>query len=99
MARSSLFVLSSLWEGLPTVLVEALALGVPIVSTDCESGPREILEGGRHGKLVTPGDSNALAAAIIETLLNKRSSFSGTQRFELNFVSEQYRSLIDQISN
>ena len=99
MARSSLFVLSSLWEGLPTVLIEALALGVPVVSTDCESGPREILEGGRYGQLVQPGDANALAAAISQALLNKQPSFNGTERFDRKFISEQYLSLIDQVSN
>jgi glycosyltransferase involved in cell wall biosynthesis len=98
LARSSLFVLSSLWEGLPTVLIEALALGVPVVSSDCESGPREILERGRHGKLVKPGDPEALSLAIIEALLHRPSKFTGAQRFDLNYVSRQYRSLVDQLS-
>jgi len=92
-------VLSSLREGLPTVLIEALALGVPVVSTDCESGPREILEGGRYGQLVKPGDADALAAAIREALLNKQPSFNRTERFERKSISEQYLSLINQVSN
>jgi len=99
LAHSSLFVLSSLWEGLPTVLIEALALAVPVVSTDCESGPREILMGGLYGKLVNPGDPIALAEAMRETLLQKRTSVDCVQRFQQDRVTEQYRSLVDEISN
>ena len=68
MAHAGVFVLSSRWEGLPSVLIEALFCEVPVVATDCLSGPREILEGGRYGALVPVGDEEALAAAI-ETAL------------------------------
>lgn len=68
MASSSIFVLSSAWEGLPTVLVEALALGCRIVSTDCRNGPSEILEGGRHGELVPVGAPSEMATAIVRAL-------------------------------
>lgn len=70
LAHSRLFGFTSKWEGLPFALIEALAVGVPVVATDCPSGPREVLEEGRYGPLVPIGDDEALAGAMLATLKN-----------------------------
>lgn len=74
MARAKVFALASFWEGLPTVLVEALACGTPIVSTDTRFGPREILADGRWGRLTAVGDSESLAQALLATLRGEHPS-------------------------
>jgi glycosyltransferase involved in cell wall biosynthesis len=93
MARARLFVLSSGWEGLPTVLLEALACGCPVVSTDCPSGPSEILEYGALGRLVPVGDDLGLADAVLLTLNEGRDSDrlrKGATRFSLDRTVERY---------
>lgn len=94
--NGSVFVLSSLWEGLPTVLVEALYCGPPIVATDCPSGPREILQNGKFGRLVPVADHEALAKAIGDALDGKisRPPIESWQPYDLETVVDQYVDLL-----
>lgn len=68
--RSTIFVLPSFYEGLPCVIIEALALGVPVISTNCLSGPAEILDGGKYGLLTPVGDEFSMAEGILKVLIN-----------------------------
>jgi glycosyltransferase involved in cell wall biosynthesis len=70
MRHASVFAHTSRWEGLGIVLVEALACGTPVVAMDCPHGPSEILEGGRYGRLVPPGDYRGFAQALERALAN-----------------------------
>lgn len=74
MRRADIFVLSSRFEGLPGVLIQAMATGTPVVSTNCPSGPREILKEGEYGPLVPVGDSRALSDGIQAVLADSPSS-------------------------
>ena len=97
MARATVFVLSSLFEGLPTVLIEALAVGTRVVSTNCESGPAEILANGQYGKLVAVGDVKGIAEAIISTLESPCDSEALRRRaaeFSLEKALTQYRQVL-----
>jgi glycosyltransferase involved in cell wall biosynthesis len=92
MARASAFVLSSRWEGLGIVLIEAMYLGTPVVSTDCPHGPREILKDGKYGLLVPVGDEAVLAQAMQKAIaqgpaLPPQESW---QPFEAKTVVNQY---------
>jgi glycosyltransferase involved in cell wall biosynthesis len=92
MKKADVLALSSVAEGLPNVLIEAIALGTPVVSTDC-GGPREILNRGTVGKLVPVGDSEAMAKAICELLDNPPSSSllqAKARDFDLSVIGEKY---------
>ncbi|WP_251965829.1 glycosyltransferase [Salinibacter ruber] len=98
--RADLFVLSSAWEGMPNALIEAFVLGAPIVSTDCPSGPSEILEGGRWGRLVPVGDVEAMGQATRKALDEPVGSAEEaieertTDRFDIEDVGTQYLTLL-----
>ena len=97
MSRATLFVLSSRNEGLGNVLIEAMACGCPCVSTDCPSGPAEILDNGRFGPLVPVGDDSALAAAmerVLDSPPEKDLLMARAQEFSLDVTVDQYERLI-----
>jgi len=96
MAHAALFVLSSRWEGLPTVLVEAMSLRTPVIATDCPSGPREILRDGQFGQLVPVGDPCALALAIRNSLADRAHCppDESWKPYELDFVMDQYLNIL-----
>lgn len=80
MSRSRMFVLSSLWEGLPGVLIQAMSAECPVISTDCHSGPREILLDGKLGRLVPVGNPRLLAEAMSNEITNPQSVIGLRQR-------------------
>jgi len=97
MSKATVFVISSVWEGFGNVLVEAMACGMPVVSTDCPSGPSEILEYGRYGPLVPVGDIEALAEAIGLTLENPIDAETLQRRagnFSIDNIPDQYLDIL-----
>ena len=102
MARADVFALSSRWEGFVNVLLEALALGMPVVSTDCHSSPREILQNGEYGRLVPPGDALELSVALLDTLRSppqREHQEKGVAHYSPEVLFEKYRALIDNPSD
>ncbi|WP_261824620.1 glycosyltransferase [Vibrio neonatus] len=100
LAKADLFVLSSIFEGFGNVLVEALALNIPVVSTDCPSGPAEILENGKWGKLVPPSDIKRLSFAILNTLESHQSkdTLVRATEFSVQAVVDKYIELVNEES-
>ena len=96
-ATADLFVLSSDYEGFGNVLVEALSFGLPVVSTDCPSGPAEILENGRFGRLVRVGDADALAKAMqaaLQTPVDRDALIRRAADFAPDIAARKYLDLL-----
>ncbi|PNY83002.1 glycosyl transferase [Deinococcus koreensis] len=94
MARSAVFALSSRYEGLPTVLIEALALGTAVVSTDCPHGPAEILARARSGTLVPVGDVGALSQGILAALEAGGQPAADLRPFGMSYPAQRYLELL-----
>jgi glycosyltransferase involved in cell wall biosynthesis len=98
MTNASAFILSSRWEGLPTVLIEAMACGCPVISTDCPSGPEEILEAGKYGHLIPIGDAVALSEAMLKILehpVNQNLTVQKALQFSVDRSVSQYLEILD----
>jgi glycosyltransferase involved in cell wall biosynthesis len=104
-ARSSLYVMSSRREGFPMVLLEAMAVGLPVVSFDCPTGPADIIREGVDGHVVPNGDRDALAAAMSDLMgdAGKRRSFGaaaleGASRYELGTIARRWEDLLAEVA-
>jgi glycosyltransferase involved in cell wall biosynthesis len=104
MSQASLFVLSSRFEGLPMVMIEAMSLGLPVVSFDCPTGPREVIEDGRSGVLVSDGDVDALALAmlaVVEDPERRRALGAGAAErardYALESIGPRWEALIAEL--
>jgi len=98
MAQADLFVLSSWYEGFGNVLIEAMAVGCPIVSTDCPSGPNEILDNGHYGALVPVKNDSAMATSIAECLENPTNPdklYDRANEFAIEAVVDCYAQLFE----
>jgi len=93
MARAKALLMTSRWEGLPTVLVEASALRVPIISFDCRYGPAEITDYGRHGYLISAHDEQAFARAIISVTQGVQPSIPDVTSYRYEFAARRYMEL------
>jgi glycosyltransferase involved in cell wall biosynthesis len=104
--EASLFVLTSRREGMPLVLLEAMAAGLPVVAADCPTGPAEVLDGGRYGVPVPAGDAAALAEGVLRVLADadeqRRLADAGAQRvldFDPVTTARRWETLFEELAD
>ncbi len=105
LAGASVFALSSRFEGFPMVLLEAMGKGLPIVSTDCPTGPRELIDDGRDGILVPPDDVPAFTAALLGLVedADKRrrlgaAALEASARYDLHLIAARWETLLSELA-
>ena len=99
MSKSELFILPSIWEGFGNVIVESMLIGIPVISSDCPSGPREILNDGANGKLFKVGDYNHLAKTIEDILSGDNTELINRARirskdFSIEKITQEYEKIL-----
>ena len=99
LSKSNLFVLPSIWEGFGNVIVESMLIGIPVISSDCPSGPREILNNGKSGKLFQVGDYNHLANIIEEIISSDNSELINyaklrSKDFTIEKITQEYQKVL-----
>ena len=95
--KADVFILSSLYEGLPNTLIEAVSLGVPIISSNCKTGPKEILRNGRYGKLFEVKNYKKLSLLILKTKKKRKIKFIKDKRFDFMSNLKKYEKLINSL--
>jgi len=99
LSKSNLFVLPSIWEGFGNVIVESMLIGIPVISSDCPSGPREILNNGKSGKLFQVGDYNHLANIMEEIISSDNSELINyaklrSKDFTIEKITQEYQKVL-----
>jgi glycosyltransferase involved in cell wall biosynthesis len=104
MEQASLFVLSSRFEGFPLILIEAMSKGLPVVSFDCPTGPRDVIDDHRNGILVPPKDIDALASGMLELIADDElrhrlgaAAALTADKYTADAIGSEWERLLDEL--